>query len=447
MARTARQHQHQAARSLSVGRQHPVPTPASPLFAPSRPSRLPLRPLPLLPVALADVSYAAWRAYNHPQATPPYLPALAVLRAAVLLLVVLPSARWRSRGSWVIAAAAASIITCTYEVCAARLMRIPVDEGTYYYLGITCLISAFEYVFFLLLVRLVPAPTAQQPPFSMRGPPAPSDGRSPSLPPLSPSLTPMGVGRRRASAHMSIFDRALFATPSSRIDDLPSSSDSREATPDAAGDRTFGTMYTVPSDDDGWRGDFLGEYDELERAVRGTSREPRFHVPAPSAADASFATTTDGFPSPIPYPTSSRVRAPPVDELGRSYASTDYGGRPIYSLGAGANESFDVEMGLASDEYYSDDDSASTVSESSIIDMPRPTGPTAIVVRDGTSISAGLNLAAEVAGAAEGAVGELVRRSTSARFLGHSWGSNAAVEESGGESGWGYGTFGRRAGG
>lgn len=296
-------------------------------------------------------------------------------------------------------------------------------------------------VFFLLLVRLVPAPTTQQPPFSMRGPPAPSDGRSPSLPPLSPSLTPMGVGRRRASAHMSIFDRALFATPSSRIDDLPSSSD--EPTPDGgAADRTFGTMYTVPSDDEGWRtADLLGEYDELERAVRGTSREPRFHVP-----DASFASGTDGFPSPIPYPTSSRVRAPPVDELGRSYASTDYGGRPIYSLGHGANESFDVEMGLASDEYYSDDDSASTVSESSIIDMPRPTGPTAIVVRDGTSISAGLNLAAEVAGAAEGAVGELVRRSTSARFLGHSWGSNAAVEESG-ESGWGYGTFGRRGGG
>ncbi|KAL1405451.1 hypothetical protein Q8F55_009083 [Vanrija albida] len=402
MARPAR---HQP-RSLSVGRHHPVPTPASPLFAPRPAGGWAVRPLPLLPVALADVAYAGFHAYTH-ASTPAYLPALALLRGAVLALVVLPSARWRSRGSWVVAAAAASIITCTYEVCAARLMRVPVDDGTWLYLGV---------VFFLLLVRLVPPATASSQPFSMRGPPAPSDGRSPSLPPLSPSLTPLGVGGRRASAHQSIFDRALFATPSSRIDELPG---------DEAADRTFGTMYTVPSDDE-WHGDFLGEYDELERAARGTSREPRFEA---------------GFPSPIPYPTSSRARPGPVDELGRSYASTDYGGQPIYSLGPG-DASFDVEMGLASDEYYSDEDGASTVSESSIIDMPRPTGPTAIVVRDGSSISAGLNLAAEVGAAAEGAVGELVRRSTSARFLGHSWGSNAAVED--GESGWGYGTFGRR---
>lgn len=100
---------------------HPLPTPASPLFGPTQPAWPLARPFPLLPLAIGDFGYALYHALRHP--TPLHLTALAGVRAAVLALILVPSARWRARGSWLVAASGATLIACTWEVCAAQLMR------------------------------------------------------------------------------------------------------------------------------------------------------------------------------------------------------------------------------------------------------------------------------------------------------------------------------------
>lgn len=217
---------------------------------------------------------------------------------------------------------------------------------------------------YLVLVRLVPSKT-----FFLRGPTI-DPTRSPSLAPISPSLTP-GPGRRRGRSV-----QALFATPSSHrerlgleVRDSPRIEECEE--------------------------EYHGEYDE-------------------------FLEDEDEY-----------------EEDQGSYGAIGLGPSPERERST-LRDPRDVESGEY-DSYY---DSDSSISDSSIIDLP----PTHLSPLEFDSVGGGLaGIAAGVAGAAGAAVdiasgaGELVRRSASARFLGRSWASN----DSAGESGWGYGTFGR----
>lgn len=100
-------------------------------------------------------------------------------------------------------------------------------------------------------------------------------------------------------------------------------------------------------------------------------------------------------------------------------------GYAAYDIEAGV--SGDGDDGYESGDSATDSDSASTVSDSSIIDLPRPRPLHPITLPDSTSMGA----LAELAGAVEAAAG-VVRRSTSARF-------GRSAEDAGG-----YGTFGGR---
>lgn len=119
-----------------------------------------------------------------------------------------------------------------------------------------------------------------------------------------------------------------------------------------------------------------------------------------------------------------------------SASASEAGTDPAYPYDDSALSGFDnfdpeagVEDGYESDDSASrqhsdsDTETASTVSESSIIDLPRPRPLHPIVLPDSTSMGA----LAEIAGAVEAAAG-VVRRSASARF-----GRSAEAE--------GYGTF------
>lgn len=95
------------------------------------------------------------------------------------------------------------------------------------------------------------------------------------------------------------------------------------------------------------------------------------------------------------------------------------------------------------------DSDASSVSESSIIDLPIPAGPTRIPATS-LSIRSGLNVAADLMDDAP-VIGALVRRTRSARFLSGAGGLGRSVESEselasrprqGNEPEGGYGTFG-----
>ena len=99
-------------------------------------------------------------------------------------------------------------------------------------------------------------------------------------------------------------------------------------------------------------------------------------------------------------------------------------------------EGYNPEM--VDDDDDDNSDSISSVSESSIIDLPSPLSPARIVPPTGMSMNGGLNLVAAIDAAP--LIGEVVRRTRSARFLGRSWASRT----SDGEEREGYGTFGNR---
>ncbi|KAK1924048.1 hypothetical protein DB88DRAFT_488948 [Papiliotrema laurentii] len=96
-------------------------------------------------------------------------------------------------------------------------------------------------------------------------------------------------------------------------------------------------------------------------------------------------------------------------------------------------EGYDPESG----DYSSD---TSSVSESSIIDLPPPLSPARIAPPVNVGVHS-LDIFAAIDGSPVfGAVGAVVRRTKSARFLGRSWGSRQEEREP--DSPGGYGTFG-----
>jgi hypothetical protein len=94
---------------------------------------------------------------------------------------------------------------------------------------------------------------------------------------------------------------------------------------------------------------------------------------------------------------------------------------------------YDEEEGDLFDEEYSD---TSSISESSIIDLPPPLSPSRIVPPTSLSVNRGLDILAGIEQSP--VIGAVVRRTRSARFLGRSWGSRDEDDE--GQEG--YGTFG-----
>jgi len=90
------------------------------------------------------------------------------------------------------------------------------------------------------------------------------------------------------------------------------------------------------------------------------------------------------------------------------------------------------------DEDFSD---TSSISESSIIDLPPPLSPSRIVPPPSLSVNRGLDILAGIEQSP--VIGAVVRRTRSARFLARSWGSRNEDEE----NQEGYGTFGYAQGG
>jgi len=98
----------------------------------------------------------------------------------------------------------------------------------------------------------------------------------------------------------------------------------------------------------------------------------------------------------------------------------------------------DHEQGDLFDEDFSD---TSSISESSIIDLPPPLSPSRIVPPPSLSVNRGLDILAGIEQSP--VIGAVVRRTRSARFLARSWGSRNEDEE----NQEGYGTFGYAQGG
>jgi len=115
---------------------------------------------------------------------------------------------------------------------------------------------------------------------------------------------------------------------------------------------------------------------------------------------------------------------------------------------------FDPDPDIDDTQFSDEDDlsetsTTSSVSESSIIDLPPPQLPARIIPPTSLSLSRGLDVIANAGIDLETSpvIGNLVRRSRSARFLAQSWGSrDSAMSEAveGDRQGDGYGTFGQR---
>ncbi|GMK54347.1 hypothetical protein CspeluHIS016_0109330 [Cutaneotrichosporon spelunceum] len=357
-----------------------------------------IRPWPLLPLALADISYTLWAVMSasspssapsepaalspaffpsFPSATaiqppslwvhwrwagldfgaadapPPAFIALALARVAALL--ALNHSRWRQRGGWVLALTGATLILCVWEVCVGVLSGDGDSLGVErVFLIVTASFAVSEFLLFLLLLRLSPGRT-----YVLRPPPR----RSPSLP-LTPRVTPFPTARRATRERPPL--APLFATPIAAavlVADAISPAEVEVA-------RSHGAMSNATS---------------ITSFGPATIRSPRWdggELPSPS----QWETEDEG-----------------------------YEGYEGYRTNA---EYYDVEAGDTG--YETDDsDSTSTVSDSSIIDLPppRPLQP--------VTLDPGL---AELADAVEAAAG-VVRRSASARF-----GRSAETAD-------GYGTF------
>lgn len=269
------------------------------------------------------------------------------------------------------------------------------------------------------------------------------DALSPSLLPLplSPSLTPAGVGRRprreslgkaggrvRDSANLT----PLFSTPpppSSRSRGFPS--------PTAA---PAGASYTYSPWSHRADDSILEEYDEADAADADTDDDGEH-----GADGYAYYDDDDG----LDYARTAHGPALDGDRDNASHrGSSRATSRASFhrSCAEPGSSRFDAEMGLTSDhdhdcDYDSDGSCSSSVSDSSIIDLPRPRMQP--IVAEG-AIADFVDGMAGVAGAADeiaARAGELVRRSASARLLGRSAGSEAEVPVS--QSSHGYGTFGR----
>jgi hypothetical protein len=113
---------------------------------------------------------------------------------------------------------------------------------------------------------------------------------------------------------------------------------------------------------------------------------------------------------------------------------------PSFSEDDFYHSSFDVDADAADADADADANSeisassdASSISESSIIDLPPPLKPNRIIPPS-LSMNNGISLAAAAAAIDSSPVlGPLVRRSRSARFLGRSWGDRSDLSRDGGD--------------
>jgi hypothetical protein len=97
----------------------------------------------------------------------------------------------------------------------------------------------------------------------------------------------------------------------------------------------------------------------------------------------------------------------------------------------GVDDDADADADANSEVSASSD--ASSISESSIIDLPPPLRPNRIIPPS-LSMNNGISLAAAAAAIDNSPVlGPLVRRSRSARFLGRSWGDRSDLSRDGGD--------------
>lgn len=113
------------------------------------------------------------------------------------------------------------------------------------------------------------------------------------------------------------------------------------------------------------------------------------------------------------------------DEAGPSFSEDGF----YYSSLNGVDADADADADANSEVSASSD--ASSISESSIIDLPPPLKPNRIIPPS-LSMNNGISLAAAAAALDSSPVlGPLVRRSRSARFLGRSWGDRSDLSRDG----------------
>lgn len=98
---------------------HALPTPASPLFAPSTGLS---RPWVLIPFGAADLGYTIYYALVL-GSVPVYLLILASLRFLVLSIILGLSLRWRARGGWVIAITGGTLLASAWAICVQTMNK------------------------------------------------------------------------------------------------------------------------------------------------------------------------------------------------------------------------------------------------------------------------------------------------------------------------------------
>ncbi|ORY34054.1 hypothetical protein BCR39DRAFT_518285 [Naematelia encephala] len=119
-------------------------------------------PYPLALLAILDLFYTLHHASKHRAA--PHLIGLSIIRAGVLIIGLGSSRLWRQRGVWLGLASGISVGAVVWEWCVGQLRKSETGEADVQsrahasFLGTTILISTIEYLCFLVLLRLSPAP-------------------------------------------------------------------------------------------------------------------------------------------------------------------------------------------------------------------------------------------------------------------------------------------------